>query len=319
MKTSTPSQPPIAAETLDRWISRRRLSPDDMVDWSVDDWTTWWSDGLDIWFSEAPLQDRERAFAPVRVLADRAELEEQLVDALRPFYPTRARYRQGVAQTRRLQEALEQGALNVMNRRGDMTSEARAVLIVGVFADFHARSLPQMVQAAISAVYENWFELEGPSELLSALSYAVFDDLSHKDLDALREPFEAALENEDNYATVLNYCLKAYDRIAVVLDTFMILWGCRQKEVTDEVWRDVAESLERKYNKRGVARALKEILDTEVLDSGAYAASVYLARFYDIEGGNGFRVLDQRVAADTPRGAAIRGLSILPNLQEETA
>lgn len=271
----------------DRWLRRRRIGPDSMINWSVQEWIDWWSDGLQIWFSNAPRPDRELAFAPVRVIAEREDLPSALLAILSRFTTHDPHsMAAGVERARSRQARLEQSILDVMGRRFDLDSENKALLLLAVSIGLRARRMPEVIRAALSAWRNHWFYLAAPGEFQSHVARAVFEGFTSADLAPMRLEIEDMLKTERNFRTVLSYCLKAYrDEFALCIQKFGDIWQFGQGSRLSEVWAIVADRLNNAYSKTVVMASL-EIIRTNAnvnVNLIGFVSAEKLAPFYPLE------------------------------------
>jgi hypothetical protein len=275
------------ATLADRWIQRRKVGPDSMATWSVDDWVEWWSDGMQIWFSTAPQEDREMAFAPIRVVPEREELAPTLVATLTRFSANDPlSMAKGAAKARAFQHRIETSLVEIAGRRSDLNSEERLLLLVQVSVGLLARRTPQIIHAALAAYHNKWLHLENPAAFLSYVARAVFEGFTSTDLEPMKLEIEALLANERNFRTVLAYCLKAYrDDFSQCIEKFYTLWERGHGVSMLDVWSVVADKLDGAFSRAVVIdelRRIRLVTASNLLSTGLLAAEK-LSPFYPLE------------------------------------
>lgn len=268
----------------DRWLARRRIATDAMEGWSRTQWIDWWSDGMAIWFSEAPTMDRELAFAPIRVNPEREELVDGIVSVLRRFLPTeKGAMAKGAASAFERQDNIESSLNEVMGRRFDVSSEERLLFLLRVAVALRAKRTAQIVRSAVAVYNNKWIEVSDSSALMSSIARAVFEGFTSDDLKPVRKDLEALLAGEKNFRTVLAYCLKAYrDRFDECIAAFYDLWRLGQGELMPDVWKAVALRLNDVFTEEFAAREIRRIRSQTTAGewpTGFFAAEK-LAHFY---------------------------------------
>ncbi len=276
------------SKTEDRWLSRWRLPTGAMAAWSEQDWTEWLSEGLEIWFSQAPRAERELAFAPLYVTSDREDPEVALGDGLRGFYDlTAAGPEASAVDVLARQQRIEDAFVAVMSNRRYVRSKDCAMLVIGIAAELRMRHLGRLIQALLAAFDRGW--IEGPHrELLSRVGHTILDaGLSKVELLALRQKMERLLEDEENYRSILNFCLAAYDDdVVACIDNFQRLWRKGPGRDSTRVWRKIAQQLNTQFGEDAVSEAIEQLQaspsSVEAIPTG-FIAGKALSSFYDVE------------------------------------
>ncbi len=270
-----------------RWLARRGIGAGEMVSWSVEEWIDWWSDGMEIWFSEAPKADRELAFAPIRVNSEREDPVDAIVAVLRRFLPGDPEaMASGAGAAIERQDRIERSLIEVMGRRFDVSTEDRLLFLLQIGVTLRAKRISQIVRSALGAINSRWVEVGDLPEFLSSIARAIFEGFTSADLVSVRKTVEPLLRNEKNFRTVLNYCLKAHrDSIAECIGTFYRLWTYGQGEPKRDVWEAVSRQLNDVFSSQQVEEEVASIrfsADSSEYSTDSLVAAEKLANFYNV-------------------------------------
>ncbi len=267
------------------WLGRMTSRIEDMRGWDADQWEVWWADGLDIWFSEFPLADREQAFAPLLIDPVRERAETRLPDLMRRFYESAHMSDAKIAM--RLQNAIEEGALRVLASRGHVGEVARARLLINIFVARRARRLAEIINAVLIASGRGWLTDEPLDGLLSAISYAIVDQVDPTRFGKdVRDQFESILFGQVNFRPALFYAMRLSRKdVEACLTKFGFLWRDEASYDADVVWKAVSEELNSFYGRKVVARKLRKIMARSTVwddrsEAWAYLPAQYLAPLY---------------------------------------
>ncbi len=239
-----------------RWLARCDVETDDMPAWSVTQWVEWWSDGMEIWFSEAISADRELAFAPIRIDPDREEdPADAIVAVLQRFLTSEKKGKSQRARTAlKRRDAIEQSLTDVMGRKSDVITEARVLFLLQVAIELPSKQIAHTVRSALMAFHHGWFEVADRADFLSSIARAIFEGFTSTDLESVREEVEGLLADDENFRSVLDYCLKAYGQsFGECIGKFHELWKYGQYKSMPDVWKIVSRRVNEIFTERFAA------------------------------------------------------------------